>query len=462
MGPQEKLELDIRDFWRIHDGLEAYAGLDTKGVMERLDAHKEDTFCEIRPASGRGKLYCTRDGFEAIFELAGRHVNSLPVPNDYSVNEVAKEIRKYIAQAIIEQKADEPALAWVLAKAIAEVETGHIERTYHFPCVLVSCRKPPQFRVGPVTFTTAETFPTAMANVFRQSSERRPDSPERLEGFKNHVAEYGWVASVTIPPCAEESATDRAEVTIATAINLLRLFLGIPHARDIRIAHAPQKPSNMEYGVEEKGELHLIFSRTPPGAMVEDDWHVAMDKFRDFWERGAHLLGTAVAGRRSEIANRLIDAVRWFGEAAFETAPGTQIAKFVFALERLTTTQQFGTHAFCARVALLVASQSDADFEQCYWDAYTVYSSRSRVAHGGISAKTSSFGKTLRLAHDVTRKALVRGLGVHCFLDDSGRSSTLADLHNFFEEWQSKKAVILEKLRHEVWLKRKLERKIGS
>src|ERR1019366_3260046 len=202
MGPQEKLALDVRDFWRIHDGLEVYAGLDTKATMERLKAHKEDALCVISPASGDGKLFCTRDGYQAIFDLAERHVNSLPVPDDYSSDEVAKQIRRYIAQAIIEQKADEPALAWVLAKAVAEVEVGHVERTYHFPCVLVNCRKPPTFQIEPVTFTTAEQFPVTMAPALRRYCEGSSDRPERLEGFKKHIAEDGWLARVTVPPCA--------------------------------------------------------------------------------------------------------------------------------------------------------------------------------------------------------------------------------------------------------------------
>jgi hypothetical protein len=36
MTPDEKMSLDIRDFWRVHDGLEAYAHLDAKGAMDRL------------------------------------------------------------------------------------------------------------------------------------------------------------------------------------------------------------------------------------------------------------------------------------------------------------------------------------------------------------------------------------------------------------------------------------------
>jgi hypothetical protein len=107
-----------------------------------------------------------------------------------------------------------------------------------------------------------------------------------------------------------------------------------------------------------------------------------------------------------------------------------------------------------------MAAQNDSQFEQCYWDAYAVYAARSQVVHGGISAKTGGQGKNLRLAHEITRKALFRGLGIYSSLDDSGACSTLADLRNLFQKWQSPKAALLVKLRGELKVRQKADRKL--
>ena len=96
MTPDEKLILDVRDFWRVHDGLEAYLNLDAKGTMDRLRAHKEDALCDVTDYSGSSKLMCTREGYDAIIELAERHRESLPVPDDYSVKELVEGLRQYI------------------------------------------------------------------------------------------------------------------------------------------------------------------------------------------------------------------------------------------------------------------------------------------------------------------------------------------------------------------------------
>jgi hypothetical protein len=107
-----------------------------------------------------------------------------------------------------------------------------------------------------------------------------------------------------------------------------------------------------------------------------------------------------------------------------------------------------------------MAAQNDGEFEQCYWDAYAVYSARRLIVHGGISARTGGQGKNLRLAHEITRKALFRGLGMHCSLDDGGACSTLAELRNLFQQWQSRKANLIKKLRVELEVRRKADRKL--
>lgn len=458
MAAIEKNQLDIRDFWRIHDGLEAYAGLGPKETLERLKAHPEDAFCEVSNVSGSGKLMCTRDAFDAVFSLARRHVDSLPIPDDYSVDDLAQGIRKHLARAMVEEKADEPALARVLATAVAESTANHVERTYHFPCVLVRPEQPPQFQIGPVEFTSAPEFPQFIKVAFEryvEESSDREHSLQRVEDFKKHVSDIGWVGTVTIPPCSSASAENRAERAISTAITLLRLFFGVPHARDMRLAHASH--SRAPYGqhaVETNGKLDLHMFRRVPEALVGDDWHVSMDRFPIFWKRAAHLLRTTVQGKRSEIANRLMDALSWFGEAAFEPAPGTQIVKFVAALERLTTTERLRTRSFCARVALL-SHDNHNGFEQRFWDAYAIYDARSSVVHGGVSSTSTDFQKHILLAHDVARNALFRGLEIHCRLDDGGAMSTLGELHNFFESELTKKAKALTRLYGEFKSKRK-------
>jgi len=169
---------------------------------------------------------------------------------------------------------------------------------------------------------------------------------------------------------------------------------------------------------------------------------VQMQKWQGFWTLGARLVTSVILGARSEMSYRVEDALTWFGDSAFESAPGTQIVNFVAALERITTTESFSTHKFCSRLAML-GYEEEKNFAKTYWDAFAVHTARSAVIHGGFSPTSTTFRNKVRLAHDLTRNVLFRGLEVHFHLDSGGKLSELADLQNFFTKQHSKWATVL-------------------
>src|ERR1041385_1140471 len=159
MAQTEKDTLDRRDLQRICDGLETYAISDPKAIMERIRAHKEDALCTVSNYSGNGDLMCTRDGYNAMIQLAQRHRESLPVPDDYSVDELVEGMRRHVVRILVDVE-DDAAVAHLLSEATNEARKNHIQRTYHFPCVVVGFEEPAQFRIGAVTFTAAKSFPS--------------------------------------------------------------------------------------------------------------------------------------------------------------------------------------------------------------------------------------------------------------------------------------------------------------
>lgn len=52
---QGKFELDLRDFWRIHDGFEVTQSFDTQNIRERLKTNKEDSLCGVPNYAGTSK-----------------------------------------------------------------------------------------------------------------------------------------------------------------------------------------------------------------------------------------------------------------------------------------------------------------------------------------------------------------------------------------------------------------------
>jgi hypothetical protein len=394
--------------------------------------------------------------------MAERHINSLPNADDYSLKDMAEAIRSRVLLAARDEPSDEAIIARTLHEATVQSQTGHCERTFHFPCVLVSSQTPPHFSLGPVAFTTLPAFldlKRDALNVYMSRNPHRQSATAWTERLKSHVCGNPWIASVTVPPCAPQVSQLRAEQTAATAINLIRILIGAGHARDMRLAHTlSPSPSTYDLLVEANDDLDIWSTHRVSGALVEDDWHtILQSRAPEYWARAAHLLHACLSGRHSEMAGRVLDAVSWFGEASLETIPGTQIAKFEAALERLSVTGPFKLHSFCSRVALL-AYEREEEIEQCYWNTFNIHLARSRVLHGAISPKSSVFRKSLLLAHAVTRTVLFRALEIHCLLDDSGRRSTLALLQNFYTIQLSRHADLFSRLKKQLRLKQELYR----
>jgi Apea-like HEPN len=457
MDGLDKQRLDREALSRIIAGVECYANLDAKGTMERLRNHREDAFCEIWNTTSKHRIMCTRDGHNAIVELAERHRESLAVPDDFSVAELVDGLQRHLAKAIVEEPEEDDVLRRALGEAVTYAKKDHVERTYHFACVVVHQKEPKQFRIGNVTFTNGQNYRDLLGKEldrYTQTGKGRKVAEILTNDFVQDVKELGWVASVTVPPCNKEVAKRRAETAVKSAINVLRLAFGIQYGRDMRLVHISfAQPTRSQYAITEKGKFDIVGSRRSSGANVPEDWHAQLSQWHGFWELTAEFLQTTVAGTRSEMSYRLEDALTWFGEAAFEDSGGMQVVNFVAALERLTTTGRFRLHNFCSRVALL-AYEEDKDFEQAYWNGYEIYSARSAVMHGGFSPTDRSFGKKVRLAHEVTRTTLLRAFEVHQYLHTGGRNGRLDALRSFYTAQQSKWAKTLKSLEGELKLKK--------
>jgi len=137
------------------------------------------------------------------------------------------------------------------------------------------------------------------------------------------------------------------------------------------------------------------------------------------------------------MTNRLLDALRWFGDASFEESSGVQIVKWIAALERLTTTERRDkgiTHNFCMRVALLASSLKRGDVERVYKDARIAYQLRSDVMHGSRSQNDEHLVMNAGFVHDLTRTAILGSLAVHNLLDARMGDARLAGIARFYDQ----------------------------
>src|ERR1035438_1672624 len=157
---------------------------------------------------------------------------------------------------------------------------------------------PDKIVLGPVAFRPLPDF-LDIVNRNKDLGDNQLDD-NGLKYFVESAKKHGWVASVEIPSCAPDISQQRAENIIEAAINLLKIFIGLRHAKAIRLPHTAAV-RNRETCVlrEVNGKIEWTWhGRGTEGALVENDWFASIPQaYRNF---ASHLLFSCLSGKRSE------------------------------------------------------------------------------------------------------------------------------------------------------------------
>ena len=474
----ESVAAYVQDFECLMEGVAYFQELQQEiikqGNIEAIRRHyeenPEDKLCQIYRPHTRELIPCRRSGIDAIQRMALRLLAEAPNGCDLSAIRIAKIISERIFQVVIDQVTDEEDLIRILKSYVGDSEAEHIEASYNFPCVLLHCGPihpyfgpppPDQFALGPVTFQRFEAFLRNFNESVQNGSKRTQE--KAIDYFSESGKKYGWVAIVSIPRCAPDVSRRRAEEIIEAAINLLKVFIGLRHGRSMRLPHtAPSR--NRETCVLRDIEGNVKWTWQGPsieGALVAGDPLAGTSGcFQGF---ASNLLNKSLSGNRDEITNRLLDALKWFGDASFEESGGVQIVKWIAALERLTATEWIDrgiTHRFCKRVALLASGLGMGHVEKAYRAARKAYDLRSDVMHGSRSQDDEHLLINTGLVHDLTREAVLGALAMHHILGNVIGASQTANITRFFEQTALRHEALFDKLQQEFRKKMKSKRVI--
>ncbi len=429
---------DRNDYEGFLEGVVFFLRLAPEQAMEHIRLHKEDGFPQIRHFSGQGSALCTKAGMNHLQLLVQRRIHALDNGKDFDYQDVVDEIAERVGPALkagAEKGEDaEDTFECVFASALKIAKDQQRKSTYHFPCVLAGAKSPQEFTVGPVKFTVASLFESRLASL--SSTEMQFDENIRNAEFIHYIRQFGWLASVNVPPCTPRISQNRAELAGRTAINIVRVWFGLGHGRRMRLVHVEPATSGFsKYLVEANNEISLSWSRTAEGAAVVDGWFDQVDVRHH--KLASWLLRDIVFDECTEIVERLIDALSWFGDAAFEPSPGAKIAKLVMLLERLTTTtKKFSKKRFCRRVAIL-STNDNADFAAKYWAAYEFYNARSAIAHGSSSQAASEHWAALREAQPMITNSIFRAMEVYSLIR-FGRPGSPRSVRGFFDQQENR------------------------
>ena len=155
---------------------------------------------------------------------------------------------------------------------------------------------------------------------------------------------FNWIAQVTIVDCDPPTSRARAEQIVRTTLDFLHVMLGTKLSSRLRVG-GPNMLVDIRGGFEiTDGKIcHVVYSRAMQSDHLGENWLAQLNSSQ------AAALFPIIAKTVTEglhpsppapLAQRLIDAARWYGDAAREKFPASQLVKFVVAIERVLTTKK--------------------------------------------------------------------------------------------------------------------------
>lgn len=393
-------------------------------------------FKYVPDPKGSGSLYCGGDGWARLYSLTDTVLSLDPeLAVQVSRQHAFNELRKAFTQCVLlpDRQPDLQVAGKLLRHTLQLLRKSLTSAEHHFPCVMFVGGGVTKFSIGPVVFTKTRLFlrerrtqvsdgveASTEANIRKVEqavekgyprhraytpSESRKMSRDLLAGAIRQYRHFPWVASVQVAPCDPAMSRERGYRAVELSLHSLRVVLGADRTRLLRIAwEGPDAPLTAHLYTDTGGRIYSQLTRNfAPGGGA---WHEELCKL----ETEVDVLGAAInrvvdPSRKTDLHQRMIDAIGWFGDAATDRVPSSAIVKYVTAVERLLfgARDQERKKSFVRRIHGVLDAFGSSAGERTREDARQVYDKRSALLHGGISPESSELPRLVSKAEELSR-----------------------------------------------------------
>jgi len=315
-----------------------------------------------------------------LHEIAKRQCLSL---EDITVNECIYEIRYALYLHLKNNKSfDDSGCKKLMSKVHKNIDKKVQEITYFFPFNAPSLSPEKEIQIGGAKIIHKD-------NIYAKVKD---DSYYDLFIKNNNPDSFNCLLSITIPKCSDKMSESRAQNVAALIYGVIKVFTtsyGMK-ASQVNLMNNPTKNNINHYIASTHGEYWIGGSYS----FGED-----LQAFWSFFEEDLEtdlglvikklILRAASPTNKECLADRLIDAFYWFGDASRDNNSSAQVVKLVTAMERLVTMKNEEknkdiTENFCRRVSYLIAIYH-GEIDKRYNEAKKLYKLRSNFVHGSQS-----------------------------------------------------------------------------
>ena len=311
-----------------------------------------------------------------LHEIAKRQCLSL---ENITVNECIYEIRCALYSHLKDNRSfDDSGCKKLMSKVHKNIDKKVQDITYFFPFNAPSLSPEKEIQIGSAKITHKDSV---YAKV-------KDDSYYNLFIKNNNPDSFNFLLSITIPKCSNKMSESRAQNVAAFIYGVIKVFTTSYEikANQVNLMNNPTK-NNINHYIASNRDEYWIGGSYTFGEDLQDFW----DSFEEDLETDLGvvikklILRAASPTNKECLADRLIDAFYWFGDASRDNNSSAQVVKLVTAMERLVTVKNEDiTKNFCRRVSCLIAV-AHGEIDERYKESKKIYKLRSDFVHGSRS-----------------------------------------------------------------------------
>ena len=311
-----------------------------------------------------------------LHEIAKRQCLSL---ENITVNECIYEIRCTLYSHLKDNRSfDDSGCKKLMSKVHKNIDKKVQDITYFFPFNAPSLSPEKEIQIGSAKITHKDSV---YAKV-------KDDSYYDLFIKNNNPDSFNFLLSITIPKRSNKMSESRAQNFAAFIYGVIKVFTTSYEikANQVNLMNNPTK-NNINHYIASNRDEYWIGGSYTFGEDLQDFW----DSFEEDLETDLGvvikklILRAASPTNKECLADRLIDAFYWFGDASRDNNSSAQVVKLVTAMERLVTVKNEDiTKNFCRRVSCLIAV-AHGEIDERYKESKKIYKLRSDFVHGSRS-----------------------------------------------------------------------------
>lgn len=392
----------------------------------------------IKDPKNGGNVFCGKETYESLSDLGDSVIKSEQWHRSVPKAKLMDEILKLFGELIFDCDFYANDTNSFKTALISKVKSKFKLYTIYIPChISYSTETKEELEIGKVIVFNRLAFEDHIHSVKLDNDPSNDIHIEILQRGVEHYKNFGWFIGVTIDSVYDlDTAIELAESAAKNFLNLLHIIISSSHSNKMIVGFdIPTSYRHYALFKDNTEELSYKTSSSSSGnvGLPKQLFSIFNNSFpKELLDIFSECIDLSLDLKNEyPIANRILDAAFWYGDAVRESNYSVMIIKYATALERLLIFgENRGFKALISNRGIALLSVRDfiepKEMKETQRQLQLMYKLRSEILHGEISPTSVQFEMPIYKVEECCRTIIQAfSLTVHLGLKNKNESNLL-------------------------------------